>query len=156
MDRRHPSPLFWTVTWKGETHLSPEARHTAGTSLNACPEGGCGISAVYRQLASSLHTLNCTQRKREKRLGGLSLIFVMLCSHIMLSLCKENCWGIALFFLLIVLHEGFLTCCPFIHLENVWPARCVSGLLWMFSTKVKLHHLLKKCVNLLKTTRFCN
>lgn len=151
MDRRHPSPLFWTVTWKGETHLSPEAQHTTGTSLTACPEGGCGISAAYRQLASSLHTLNCTQRKREKRLGGLSLIFVTLCSHIMLSLCKENCWGGVLFFL-IVLHEGFFD----IYLEKVWPARCDSGLLWMFSRKVKLHHLLKKCVNLLKTTRFCN
>lgn len=85
MDRRHPGPLFWMVTWRSDIYLCPEAQHSVGTLLNPCPKGFCGISVVFRQWASSLHTWNCTQRNRETRAWLIyHTIFIMRYSPIIL------------------------------------------------------------------------
>lgn len=154
MGRRHPGPLFWMVTWRSDIYLCPEAQHSVGTLLNPCPKGFCGISVVFRQWASSLHTWNCTQRNRETRAWLIyHTIFIMRYSPIILLLSVRSAE---------VLHvfsnysrwEFFFPSCP-----SAWRwegSTCnvrLLGLLWMFS-RIKWHHLLKECLLLWKSWNF--
>lgn len=95
------------------------------------------VAVAFQQCTGNwpaLHTLNCTQGRERRGWVVCSLIFIMHCSCIMLSLCNEHCWGITLVFPCHIIPGDFFLYVV-THLEKAWPARCDSLVYFGYSAK---------------------
>lgn len=117
------------------------------------------VAVAFQQCTGSwpaLCTLWIAPKGRERRdwvvyHWFLLCVVATLCSHCAMRIAEV----LHFFFFQIIPGEVFLTCCPF-----TWRRFDLRGAtLWStldVQQKIKLHHLLKKCLNLLKTNSFCN